>query len=178
MSRASGPWRECSMIPCWGPALLTEDLPALDTCLEPRVWGGLVASRAHLPAGGQGWTVFEVGSDLGWAAVTVPHPEPGRPPGASDFLRVDVAVPEGLWDSVPAPSIPSPPQRRDSLKAQSEDDPLKASVSPSGKWGQLAPSSKAMKTQESGSSGVGRRQLLATAPPDLLQHFLSPSSHP
>lgn len=40
------------MVPCWGPALLTEDLPAQDTCLEPRVWGGLVASRAHLPAGG------------------------------------------------------------------------------------------------------------------------------
>lgn len=30
---------------------------------------------------GQGWTVFgEVGSGLGWAAVTVPRPGPGRPP--------------------------------------------------------------------------------------------------
>lgn len=41
-------------------------LPAWQRAWSPACWG-------------QGWTVFEVGSDLGWASVTVPHPEPGRP---------------------------------------------------------------------------------------------------
>lgn len=45
LPRASGPCRECSMIPCWGPAFLTEDLPAQDICLEPRLWGEVVTTH-------------------------------------------------------------------------------------------------------------------------------------
>lgn len=39
------PMKERSSIPCWGPALLREDLPAQDTCLEPRVLGEAVTTH-------------------------------------------------------------------------------------------------------------------------------------
>lgn len=78
---------------------------------------------------------------------------------------------------MPALSIPRSPQKRDSLKVQSEDDPLGASVSSSGKWGQSAPSNLTHKAIKMTQESERRGQLLAMAPCRLIRHFLLLTSH-